>query len=279
MALLSDATRNRRGSSKWPEFLRDLGFRQETRLRSQSTDVHGISIHSRGVPRSGGAPFVLIHGLVISSLYMIPLGERLSTEAEVHAIDLPGFGRSAASLESSSVPELAACVTEWLQAMAITRCHLVANSLGCQIAAHVAADGSERVCSLTLIGATIDPHARGLTSQIFRLIRDALHEPPQLWANWFFDFCRAGIRRAVSTTRHMFRDRIEEQLPRITAPTLVLRGEKDPTTPQRWAEEIVRTLPRGSLVVIPGHGHCVHYTAPDRVAEAIMRHISAAPVA
>lgn len=35
----------------------------------------------------------------------------------------------------------------------------------------------------------------------------------------------------------MDRHRIEEVLPRIQAPTLVVRGPRDPIIPPRWAEE------------------------------------------
>ena len=64
-------------------------------------------------------------------------------------------------------------------------------------------------------------------------------------------------------------DRIEDKLPRIQAPTLVVRGEHDPLVPQRWAEEVVRLLPRGDFIVLRGLGHTVNYTAPAEFVAAI----------
>ena len=63
-------------------------------------------MHARrgGLTDEGAPPFVLIHGLVISSLYMIPLGEFLAKEREVYALDLPGFGRSEAPRPCSRFP-------------------------------------------------------------------------------------------------------------------------------------------------------------------------------
>jgi pimeloyl-ACP methyl ester carboxylesterase len=122
------------------------------------------------------------------------------------------------------------------------------------------------------VGPTLDPHAFAMTIQTFRLLQDALREPVRLWINWIFDFCRAGVRRALGTTREMFRDHIERQLPLVTANTLVIRGSQDPTVPQRAAEEMTRLLPQGTLMVIEDEPHCVHYTAPQAVCDAIERH-------
>jgi 2-hydroxy-6-oxonona-2,4-dienedioate hydrolase len=235
--------------------------------------VQGRKLHSRSFSRPGdGAPFVLIHGLVISSLYMIPLAECLVERHEVHALDLPGFGRSEAPSHILSIPELADSVVGWLEAIGMRRCHLVANSLGCEIAAHVALKSPERVVSLVLIGPTLDPKAFAVTTQTLRLLRDALNEPLRLWTNWAFDFFRAGVRRALGTTRAMFRDHIEHQLPLVTAPALIIRGGMDPTLPQQAAQTMQRLLPRGDLLVIEGQPHCVHYTDPVTVCRAIEAH-------
>ncbi len=259
-----------------PELLRDFGFPVQSKLVNRWVTIQGRRFHSRSAEvQASDAPFVLVHGLVISSLYMIPLAECLARRHSVHAVDLPGFGRSAGPARTLSVPELAEALLAWLAESGIGRCHLVANSLGCQIAAHVAVQAPERVASLVLIGPTLDPRAFALALQTWRLLRDALREPPRLWLNWIFDFGRAGIRRAVGTTRAMFRDHIEHQLPWVRASTLVMRGGLDPTVPQRAAEEMTRLLPLGHLMVVPGQTHCVHYTVPETVCDAIERHAAA----
>ena len=259
-----------------PEFLRDLGLPAASRLSSRSTPVEGRMLHSRSSSTAGGEgmPFVLIHGLVISSLYMIPLAECIAAEHEVHALDLPGFGRSDRPAEVLCVARLADSVLAWMVQMEIARCHLVGNSLGCEVAAHIAVEAPERVATLTLIGPTVDPAAFAVVTQTWRLLQDALREPFALWMNWTFDFFRAGIRRAIGTTREMFLDHIEQQLPRIEAPTLVIRGSTDPTVPQSAALTLTRLLPRGELLVIDGEPHCVHYTNAPRVWSAIRSHAS-----
>lgn len=258
-----------------PELFRDLGLPAVSRLESQWTSVNGRMLHSRSstTPAAGdGVPFVLIHGLVISSLYMIPLAERIAVGHEVHAIDLPGFGRSESPSDVLTVPQLADWVIAWMSEMGIRQCHLVANSLGCEIAAHLAVKAPERVATLILIGPTLDPQAYALATQTLRLLQDALREPLRLWMNWIFDFCRAGLRRAIGTTREMFRDHIERQLSYVTARTLVIRGGTDPTVPQSAALALTHLLAYGELLVIEGAPHCVHYTNPLQVWSAIQNH-------
>ncbi len=254
-----------------PELFRDLGLPVVSRLESRWTSVNGRILHSRSSDSVAGdnLPFVLIHGLVISSLYMIPLAECIALEHPVHALDLPGFGRSESPSQVLTIPQIADWIIAWMSAMDIHCCHLVANSLGCEISAQIAVNAPERVATLTLIGPTIDPQAHALGIQISRLVRDALHEPIRLWMNWIFDFFRAGFRRAIGTTREMLRNYIERQLPRITAPTLVLRGETDPTVPQSAALFMTQLLTHGGLFVIAGAPHCVHYTNSLEVWQAI----------
>jgi pimeloyl-ACP methyl ester carboxylesterase len=79
--------------------------------------------------------------------------------------------------------------------------------------------------------------------------------------------------------RAMMNDRIETKLPRIQAPTLVIRGEYDSIAPPRWTSHATAMLPHGRIVEIPNGSHCVHYAAPDSVAEAIRAFILESPVA
>lgn len=107
-------------------------------LESRWTRVGGLPIHarvsaaplSRG-PLLRGPPVVLVHGLVISSLYMVPTARRLAPFYRVFAPDLPGFGKSGKPARVLSVPELADALVAWLDAAGLGRAAFVGNSLGC----------------------------------------------------------------------------------------------------------------------------------------------------
>ena len=201
------------------------------------------------------------------------LEEIAATDAEVHAIDLPGFGRSEGPRDVLSMEELADWVIAWMSESGIARCHVIGNSLGCEIAAHLAIKTPERIATVTMTGPTLDPQALAPLTQTLRLCRDALREPFSLWCNWTFDFFRAGARRAFGTTREMFRDHIECHLPYVTARTLVIRGGTDPTVPQSAAVLLTSLLPNGELLVIEGEPHCVHYTDAPGVWRAIQERL------
>jgi len=225
-------------------------------------------VHGQAQGRDA-SPFVLIHGLVISSLYFIPLAEVLARRGPVHALDLPGYGRSEKPAKPLDVPALADFVARWVYTMGCAQCHIVGNSFGCQVAAELAARYDGLVETVTLISPTVDPSAPSLLLQALRLLRDMPQEPFRLWANHLVDDCRAGPRFALALIRAMMENHIEANLPRIAMPALVIRGERDPIAPEPWARQAVHLLPDGRLVTVPHGSHCVHYAAPEPTAAAI----------
>ena len=152
-----------------------------------------------------------------------------------------------------------------MAAIGLPRAALLGNSFGCQIAVECAVAHPERVSHLILQGPTTDPSARTLVRQLWRWVRNSRFEPPTS-STMLRDYRRAGLGRAWSTGRYLLPDAIDEKLPRVRAPTLVVRGERDPLVPQRWAEEAVRLLPDGRLVVIPDVAHTLVYFAPSACA-------------
>jgi pimeloyl-ACP methyl ester carboxylesterase len=63
------------------------------------------------------------------------------------------------------------------------------------------------------------------------------------------------------------------QLPKISAPTLVLVGAEDVSTPVARAEELSAGIPGASLQVIPGAGHLSTIEAPEQTAARILAHL------
>jgi 2-hydroxy-6-oxonona-2,4-dienedioate hydrolase len=220
-------------------------------------------------PRCPAPSVVLVHGQVISSLYMVPTARRLAGDFPVLAPDLPGFGLSDKPRRVLTIPELADALAWWMDAVGLRSAALVANSLGCQVVSDLAARRPERVEALVLAGPTMDREARTAWAQVGRWVRDWSGERPSLALAHLRDFALAGPGRALRTFRHALADRIEDKLPLVEAPTLVVRGERDPIAPQRWAEQVTGLIPRARLVVIPEGPHCVNYSTPDAFARVV----------
>ncbi len=233
---------------------------------SSWTRVEGVEVHARVASGHGRRTVVLVHGLLVSSRYMTPLADRLRDRFDVWGPDMPGFGLSEDPPGVLDVPGLARWLGRWLEERDLHDVALVANSFGCQYAAHYVANDAGRVRNLVLAGPTMDPRRRTAVQQAARWLANAPVDKLSLGAVIARDLVDCGPRRVAITYRHGLRDAIEEKLPRISVPTVVVRGERDPLVTQRWAEEATALLSQGRLEVIPGAGHTVNYNSPGRLA-------------
>ncbi len=240
--------------------------------KSVWTVVDGRRVHARaaeGAASEGSPAVVLVHGLVVSGRYMVPTLERLAPFHRVYAPDLPGFGQSEKPSRVLDVAGLSEFLAAWMRAVGLEGAALVGNSFGCQLIADLAVRCPGLVGRAVLQGPTMDPAARSVPRQIGRLLLDAPREPLSLVPIEFLDYLRAGTGRAWRTLRYALEDRIEDKLPEMGMPVLVVRGSRDPIAPQRWAEEAVRLLPNGRLVVIAGAAHAVNFGAPSELARVV----------
>ena len=224
-------------------------------------------------PAAEAPTFVLVHGLLISSRYMVPMAERLGQRYRVYAPDLPGFGKSQNPPQVLTVEELSDAIVAWMDAMCLSQALFLGNSLGAQILIDLAARYPERVQGLVLVGPTVDPAARTIIQQASRLLVDFLYERPSLFYHLLIDLWRAGVWRTWQTFRYALWDYTEEKLSAIQAPTLVVRGERDRVAPQRWVEAITARLAKGHVVVIPKGPHCVNYTTPGALTQMVQHFI------
>lgn len=222
-----------------------------------------------------GQPVVLVHGLASGGGDLVPLAGAITGWAPVLVPDLPGFGLSAGRSQALDVGELAAALAEWMRVAGAVPAHVVGNSFGSQIAVELAARYPQQVRSLTLVGPTIDPEARGLYSQMSRLFAELRLEPRDLWllrAGRAGRYARGdGLKQALGTLRALLRDRIETKFPHIKAPTLILRGLDDPISPELWTRRAAQLIPNARSISLTDGGHCVHFSHPALVACALRK--------
>lgn len=240
------------------------------RISDERTLVDGVEVHARRVEGPGGRPpVVLVHGFVVSSRYFVPLLREMSVVAPTWAPDLPGFGRSGPLPGRPSVPTLAGWLTRWIEARGLGPALLAANSFGCQIAVQAAVTRPDLVTGLVLNGPTIDPQARDLRRQTWRWLQTSRQESLLQAPVLVRDYVDFGLLRARTMMREVIDDRIEDKLPEVRQPTVVLRGEVDRIVPRPWAEEVVRLLPQGRLTTVPGGAHTVNFTHPTEMAAVV----------
>jgi pimeloyl-ACP methyl ester carboxylesterase len=246
---------------------RDAPHRLDQRVRQ----VWGRRVFERYAENPGAPVAVLVHGVGVSGRYWLPTAGRLAERCSVYVPDLLGFGRSGRLPGRPTVRRLADLLEAWLDAAGHDRPDVVAaNSFGCQFAVDLAAREPERVARLVLVGPTVDRRARSLPRQLGRLALDVTREPPALAAVQAVDYTLHVAKSGVAAFAEMLRDPIEASLPRVQAPTLVVRGGRDPVVPRAWAEEVAAALPRGRLVEVAGAPHAVNFAAPDALTGLIL---------
>ncbi len=270
------------------------------------TRVGDLRVHARlfRSPVGGFTPaVVLLHGMVAASRSLVPLGRALATHgATVWAPDLPGFGASDKPPFALDVDESADAVAAWVEARGLDPVCVYGNSFGCQVAVALAVRHPQLVSSLVLLSPTIDPRQRAQAIRVMpflrRLGRDrpdgawrqphrrrpwvrashALQRSILGWSERTFgaepplpqlvlsEYLAAGLLRAASTYRYGLLDAVEQRLPRVAAPSLVLRGERDSLISPEWADQVAELLGGARRLDVPGADHNAQYLAAGTVA-------------
>jgi pimeloyl-ACP methyl ester carboxylesterase len=240
-------------------------------LVSARVAVEGARVHVRSSTAANGAPaLVLVHGLMVSGRYLVPLAHRLAPGATVIVPDLPGFGRTRGPRRALGVGGLADAVAGLVGALGLERTNVLGHSMGAQVAVDLAVRAPDLVERLVLVGPTMDPAAPGLVRQLARWFGTAPYEHPALFPVLIRDAFRTGPVRGLATFREAMRDPLLEKLARLRAPTLVVRGERDRIAPHGWASAIATASPTGRVAVVPRAGHALNFSRPDALA-AIVR--------
>ncbi len=200
---------------------------------------------------------------------MMPTAVRLAPYYHVYLPDLPGFGRSAKPPHILNIAELADALAAWMQTMNLPPATLLGNSMGCQIIVNFALRYPRYIERAILMSPTMDPKALTIHQEMGRLLRDTLCEPVHFLPVLLREYALAGIPRTIRTLQYAFEDPMEEHLPHMHVPTLVVRGSRDPIVPQDWAEKVNHLLPNSQLVLVQGAGHAVNFNSPDEFVQLV----------
>ena len=250
------------------------------RLRYEYTD-----------PGAAGTPLVFIHAFPLDRRMWNGAYAALAGRAPILRYDCRGFGESSLPEEGKPADyshggDLAAL----LDHLAIDRADLVGLSMGSQIALELAVDHPERVRSLILAGPWLVDFSytadweglwTSIAAQGARGDRDAARriwiergpfgpalENPDLsddlramvndYSGWHFENIRHNPYRPVI-----------ERLDGITAPALVVAGERDWPDFHAVADRIASRIPGARKEIIGGAGHLVGMESPRRFAEFV----------
>jgi pimeloyl-ACP methyl ester carboxylesterase len=228
-------------------------------------------VHSRSVgwPRPGVAEVVVVQGIGVAD-YLVPALRELGAWTRATLVELPGFSGSGEPPHELDVGEFADAVATWLAEAGRDRVVLAGHSGGTQVAARVALRHPPGVRGLVLAGPTVDPRFRSLGGVLRAWHRNHRLEPPDLDEAHRPERARAGMRRVVHAVRAHLADRLEDAVPHVPVPVLVLHGADDRLCTEEWARSLAARARDGRFASVPG-AHSFVWTAPAAWSDPVRR--------
>jgi pimeloyl-ACP methyl ester carboxylesterase len=235
----------------------------------RDTWVRGVRLASYAVGPANGDVVVVVPGLCVSS-YLWPACDALAAEGfRVELVEPPGWPRSARPRpEPDDLAALAGWLTDWLATRDLIDVLVIGQSVGAQLAAHLAGQAPGRVRAVVLQGPVFDPAYRTVLRGLGRWAMDVPRERFALAVREVPEWLRVGPLRVARVLRQSLRDRLEASVAGVTAPVLVVVGEKDTLSERSWQASLRR--PVGAPVVMAGVPHSSMHYAPEEFAQLVV---------
>jgi pimeloyl-ACP methyl ester carboxylesterase len=250
-----------------------VAWTRERRVRAGAWDV-------RWREAGDGPAVVLVHGLGLSADFWWRNGPVLAAEGfRVLAPDLPGFGKTDGP-PHLTVPEQAAAVARWADAVDLGPAAYVGHSVSCQTVLQLAADEPSRVTALVLAAPTGDPAPLRRLRQAAGFVSDPAFEPLSLYPAVGGEYVRTGFGRWLRTWYAAGDHDAMAAARQVDVPSLVVLGHRDLVVRRGFARELAETL-GGRCVVLPRGAHAVVFDAPEefnREVVSFLRPIVAHPL-
>jgi pimeloyl-ACP methyl ester carboxylesterase len=263
-----------------------------TGAQSRVVMIDGHRIHYYVSGPVSGSPIVLVHGLGGRSEDFSNLTPYLEKSGyRVYAPDLLGFGQSEEPADASySISDQADLIENFFDAMGLKQTDLAGWSMGGWIAQKVAVDHPERVSRLILMdsaGLTVPPSwdTRLFTpttpAELNQLEALLMPHPPAMPRFVANDILRISanyswvVKRALASMLSA-KDVMDDGLPTLKMPVLILWGQLDRITPLSEGEAMHDLIPQSRLVVAPGCGHLAPQSCSKEFGPEIARFLQTA---
>jgi pimeloyl-ACP methyl ester carboxylesterase len=253
--------------------------------------------------RSGPA-VVLIHGYTDNARDWVPMLPYLSKHFRLILVDIRGHGQSSKPECCYTRLDFAYDVKLLLDKLGVRKADIVGHSLGSIIAQTFAEYWPERTGRVVLISSTGGPPPDrpkkapqfDFAAEIRKLKEPIDPDSPFMIAWWDSptpvdpDFIRrqrkdaAGIPLRVwlavldqAVNQNIIYADLQNTLPRLKAPTLLIWGSKDPIMEEDMRQSLRAALPDAQVKVFDGLGHNPFWEDPQSVANVINAFLSSAP--
>jgi pimeloyl-ACP methyl ester carboxylesterase len=220
--------------------------------------VNGFELYYE--TQGAGEPLLLLHGGSGSHEDWVHAGrDEFLREYSLILPDARGHGRSTNLGKAITHRQCALDALALLDHLGIQKCKAIGLSMGGNILLHMATLEPERVEAMVVVSATMyfPEQARAIMRQVSiesqpakeweTMRRRHKHGDEQIIAIWEWLRGMADSYDDLNFTPPL--------LARITAPTLIVYGDRDFLYPVEMAVDIYRAIPRSALWVVPNGGH------------------------
>jgi len=220
-------------------------------------------------------PLILVHGAGGNHQHWGAAIRNLRG-ADVHALDLPGHGRSSGSGQQT-IADYAAFVVKFMDALGLERAIVAGHSMGGATAVTAALDYPQRVAGLILVGT--GARLRVLPKILEGTLSD-FENTVELICQYAYarqaprELVRQGLQRMLQVAPQTIHDDfaacnacdITGRLGEIRCPTLVVCGTEDTLTPPKYASFLAEHIAGAELKLVEGAGHMVMVEKGEEVS-------------
>ena len=256
-----------------------MGVDRITRRVQLATGVT-VPYLEQGDPQA--AAVLLLHAWVESSACFDRLLQAMPPTVRVFAMDQRGHGDADKPANGYALVNFADDIEAFMDAVGLQSAVLLGSSSGGYVAQQVAVQVPDRVDGLVLVGAPRSLQGRpAFADEVDRLtdpVDPSWVEESLTWFPRYHDVpdwnLKDRIRDGLRVPAHVWMASLAglmtaappSESATITAPTLIIWGERDELLPLQDGYLLAAAIPSSRLIVYEDTGHVVLWEQPERVA-------------
>ncbi|HMB27475.1 MAG TPA: alpha/beta hydrolase [Blastocatellia bacterium] len=238
-----------------------------------------------------GKPVVFVHGWALNSdMWQYQMIHLADQGLRCVAYDSRGHGRSSDHGRGYDYDTLAGDLAAVIEQLNLREVTLVGHSMGCGVVVrYLSRHGPRRVARVALVSPSLpfilktEDNPDGVDKIVFERLRATWSRDFPKWladnarpfftpetstemVQWGIRMClQASMKALIDCNRTDTETDFRGELPKITAPTLIIHGDKDVSTPlEATGRKTARLIPGSRLEVYEGAPHGLMFTHMDR---------------
>ena len=242
----------------------------------------GVRLPYLSVGPDSAITVVLLHAWGESRRCFDRLIPMLGDTVHAVALDQRGHGEADAPSSGYSLAAMGEDIVAFMDAVGLSSAMLLGSSSGGYVAQQVAATSPQRVSGLVLVGSPRSLQGRPPFADEVNQLSDPVDVT---WVRaslgWFPRFhpvpewyLEDRVRDGARVPAHVWRETLAglgnatppTDIGTITAPTLIVWGDRDELLTRDHEEDLARAIPGSRMIVYHGTGHLVLWEQPHRIA-------------